>query len=47
MPCSPIRSAIARHLEERFTCDPVLVNAAARNCFLVLGDVYRIVGLAG
>jgi Mg2+ and Co2+ transporter CorA len=30
-------------LEERFTCDPDLVNAAAGNCFLVLGDVYRIV----
>jgi len=42
MPCSPIRSAIAQHLAERFTCDSTLVNVAAGDCFLVLGDVYRI-----
>ncbi|KAE9377340.1 hypothetical protein N431DRAFT_330326 [Stipitochalara longipes BDJ] len=43
MPLSPIRAAIAQHLQERLACDPSLVNAARGNCFLLLGEVYRIV----
>jgi len=43
MPCSPIRLALAHHLEERFTREPSLLEAAQSNCFLVIGDIYRTV----
>jgi hypothetical protein len=43
MPCSPIRLALAHHLEERLNREPSLLEAAQSNCFLIIGDIYRIV----
>jgi hypothetical protein len=43
LPPTSNREAIARHLSERFSTDPSLLECAKTDCFLILGDIYRLV----
>jgi hypothetical protein len=43
LPPTSNREALARHLSERFSSNPALLESAKSDCFLILGDVYRLV----
>ncbi len=37
------REVIAKHLSDRFSNNQSLLESAMRDCFLILGDIYRLV----
>jgi Mg2+ and Co2+ transporter CorA len=43
IPPASNREALARHIHERFSQDPSLLESTKSDCFLLLGDVYRLV----
>lgn len=43
LPPTSNHEALARHLGERFSNNPSLLESAKSDCFLILGDVYRLV----